>query len=49
VNTASQSTVAALVCETLQPGTAAVTAPTLTATGGVATTTCDASQTRLGS
>jgi type IV pilus assembly protein PilA len=49
VNTASQSTVAALVCETLQPGTAAVTAPTLTSAAGVATTTCDASQTRLGS
>jgi type IV pilus assembly protein PilA len=47
-NTASQSTVATAVCETLQPGTAAVSAPTFAVATGVATTTCGAAFTQLG-
>ena len=47
-NTASQSTVSTAICETLQPGTTVVTAPTFSATGGVATTTCTGSMQQLG-
>jgi type IV pilus assembly protein PilA len=47
-NTASQSTVNAAVCETLQPGTAVITAPTFSATAGVLTTTCGTVFTQLG-
>jgi type IV pilus assembly protein PilA len=48
VNTASQSTVSSAVCETLQPGTGTVSGPTFAASAGVATTTCGATFTQLG-
>jgi type IV pilus assembly protein PilA len=47
-NTASQSTVTSALCETLQPGTAVITAPSFSATAGVATTTCGTSFNQLG-
>jgi type IV pilus assembly protein PilA len=40
VNTASQSTVSTGLCETLQPGTAAVTAPGFSVSAGVSATDC---------
>jgi type IV pilus assembly protein PilA len=47
-NTQSQSVATSSVCETLSPGTATVSAPTLNVTAGVATTTCGAGMTQLG-
>jgi type IV pilus assembly protein PilA len=47
-NTQSQSVATSAVCETLQPSTAAVTAPTFSVTAGVFTTTCGAGMTQLG-
>ena len=40
VNTASQSTVSTGICETSQPGTAVIVAPTFADAAGVATLTC---------
>jgi type IV pilus assembly protein PilA len=47
-NTTSQSTVTSTLCETLQPGTDVITAPSFSATAGVATTTCGTSFNQLG-
>jgi type IV pilus assembly protein PilA len=47
-NTASESTVATVSCETLQPGTTVAAAPTFTVTAGVNTSTCGGAFTQLG-
>ena len=47
-NTNSQSTITSALCETLQAGTATVTAPTFTVSAGIATTTCGAALNQLG-
>jgi type IV pilus assembly protein PilA len=47
-NTASQSTLTAAVCETLQPSTATVNGPTFSVSGGIFTTTCGTAFTQLG-
>jgi type IV pilus assembly protein PilA len=47
-NTASQSTVTAVVCETLLPGTDTVTGPTFSVTDGIATKNCGSSFIQLG-
>jgi type IV pilus assembly protein PilA len=47
-NTASQSTVGTGLCETLQPGTTVVTAPSLTASAGTLTTSCGSTFQQLG-
>jgi type IV pilus assembly protein PilA len=47
-NTASQSTVSAVVCETLQPGNGAVAAATFSATSGVMAVGCGSTFTQLG-
>jgi type IV pilus assembly protein PilA len=47
-NTVSQSTLTSAVCETFQPGTTVVAAPTFTTTAGVPTTTCGTDLNQLG-
>jgi type IV pilus assembly protein PilA len=47
-NTQSQSVATSAICETLQPGTAAVAAPTFSLAAGIVTTNCGAGMTQLG-
>lgn len=47
-NTQSQSIATSAICETLQPGTAAVTAPTFSVAAGIVTTTCSVGMSQLG-